>query len=207
MRELLMSTCTLGPEPCAHHKRLLCVDCEERAWPIRILHETCGLGATRAITIVVVVIAIGLITLVWSGLEGSCVGLHDVNLRAPFAANLVRIAIVIATASKGLAMHISSGRRHEVHREVTGAAHFTQIHGEIDPTVQQLKLGDVLCALVVCTAYTAGIVMPHLKAIANDLARLEREVSFVHATELQNSRLGQRGRFNHRRIATMESNQ
>mmetsp|Transcript_17912 Transcript_17912/g.47755 ORF Transcript_17912/g.47755 Transcript_17912/m.47755 type:complete len:204 (+) Transcript_17912:1-612(+) len=118
------------------------------------------------------------------------VGLHDVDLRAPLAADHVRITIVwglplpVGTRA-GLPLHVACRHGDEVEGQVAGAADFAQVHPVADDFPQQLELLDVLwlpSLLLVCKDCETGVVVDG-HGIAINVPACACQVCRLHTTD------------------------
>mmetsp|Transcript_121226 Transcript_121226/g.387309 ORF Transcript_121226/g.387309 Transcript_121226/m.387309 type:complete len:453 (+) Transcript_121226:1679-3037(+) len=103
-----------------------------------------GLRATDAVAISVLSSS-WCVTIVQGGLEGMRVRFHNVDLRAPLAANLVRVAIISwlppsVFAKFELARKVSRRHVRKVEGEVATAANLPQIYSEAHDLAEQLEL-------------------------------------------------------------------
>mmetsp|Transcript_60768 Transcript_60768/g.170283 ORF Transcript_60768/g.170283 Transcript_60768/m.170283 type:complete len:330 (-) Transcript_60768:226-1215(-) len=134
----------LGP----HGERPAGVDHVVDAGAVGLLPEARLLGDAASVARGIVPIH-RLDATVGGGLEGVAVRLHDVDLRAPLTADLVRITIVrrlvvLAGAANVRARLVLGRSADQVEGDVAPATHSAKIHVEADRPSQELEPGDAL---------------------------------------------------------------
>mmetsp|Transcript_60677 Transcript_60677/g.130281 ORF Transcript_60677/g.130281 Transcript_60677/m.130281 type:complete len:299 (-) Transcript_60677:99-995(-) len=133
---------------CADREGEQGVDLEVAAGPIDISAQGHrGLATTGSVAVRVVPHFRGRVALVRGGGEGVGVGLHHIELGAPLAANLIRIAVVGAVRALSCAREASRGSGRlldEVEGQVAGATDRREIHIEAERPAEQPELGKLV---------------------------------------------------------------
>ena len=110
-------------------------------------------AAASSVAVAVMTLIGWSITLVWGGVPGPCVGLHDVELWAPLSIDHVGIAVVVtAVASTWIAIPVFSWHTNEIKSSITTAARLRKVDVVGDGASKQVDSIEVVRAVVV----TAG---------------------------------------------------